>query len=129
MNKRKTFLNKVGTKTLYLVTLFALAAVAAAGFLLVPTNNTVSAQDNVISATEQVSHEVLTSALNFRTATEFAVLGEKGISDNGGSKISGDVGVGVGKGAHEVLHVAGLTKLTDQPPEMLPTSVPTSSRT
>ncbi|MEJ7861667.1 MAG: ice-binding family protein, partial [Pyrinomonadaceae bacterium] len=95
MNKRKTFLNKVGTKTLYLVTLFALAAVAAAGFLLVPTSkNRVSAQDNVTSApANQIPNEVLTAALNFGTATEFAVFAEKGIKDNGSSKFGGDVGV------------------------------------
>ncbi len=95
MNIRKTFLNKVSTKTLYLVTLFALAAVAAAGFLLVPTNNTVSAQDNA-PVGAQVSYEILSNALNFRTATEFAVLGNKGIVDNGYSKVGGDVGVGAG---------------------------------
>lgn len=107
MNIRKTFLNKVGTKTFYLVTLFALAAVAAAGFLLVPTNtNTVSAQDNVISArATRVPHEVLTSALDFRTATDFAVFADKGISDNGGSKIGGDIGV-----ASEGAEIKGLNR-------------------
>jgi hypothetical protein len=95
MNNRKTFLSKVNTKTLYLVALFALAAVVAAGFLLVPTNtNTVSAQDNVTSApANQVPNEVLTAAVNFGSATGFAVFAEKDIKDNGYSKFGGDVGV------------------------------------
>ena len=46
MNERKTFLFRGRTKTLYFMTLVALLAVGAIGYLLVPTSGAVSAQSS-----------------------------------------------------------------------------------
>ncbi len=92
-NIQKNFLQQVSRKTLYLATLFAVAAVAVAGFLLVPNfnNGTVSAQDRVNA--EKATNEMLSISLDFKTATDFAILADRGISDAGNSRITGNVGV------------------------------------
>jgi len=93
-NIQKTFLRRISTKTFYLMTLFALVAVAVMGFLLVPTFNstgTVSAQDR--ANVERATTEMLSISLDIKTAGNFAILADRGISDTGNSKIKGDVGV------------------------------------
>ena len=52
MKERNTFSFHGRTRTLYFMTLLALLAVGAVGYLLLPTSDTVSAQE---SATEQQS--------------------------------------------------------------------------
>ncbi len=76
-------------KTLYFMTLFALVAVAAMSVFF---NNTVSAQRDVtVSRGGAATYEMVTRALDFRTGGDFAVFANKGISDNGSSRITGNV--------------------------------------
>ncbi len=85
---------QVSKKTLYVMSLLALVAATTMGYLLMPTFNSSStalAQGGIKE--ERVTTEMLSRALDFRTATDFAVLAEKGITDNGSSKVGGDVGV------------------------------------
>ena len=101
MNKisRKSFLRRGGVKTLYFMTLFTLAALAGVGLLIVPGFNnqaSVSAQENakqVAAGGEKATAEMLRIALDFRTATEYAVFAEKGISVKGKSQIKGSTGI------------------------------------
>lgn len=106
MNIGKNFLTGLDTKAFYVTGLFALAVILAAVLLLISTNtNTVTARDNVTSATgNEVPYEVLMRALDFRTATDFAVFADKGISDKGASKVGGNVGV-----ASEAAEIKGLS--------------------
>ncbi len=92
-NIRKTFLQSISRKTFYLVALFALAAAVAASFLVVPSSSTgtVSAQDRVSS--DKASSDMLSIALDFKSASGFAVFADRGIADTGNSKIKGNVGV------------------------------------
>ena len=91
-NIQKNFLQQVSRKTFYLAALFAVAVAAVAGFLLVPNNGgTASAQDRVNA--EKATNEMLSISLDFKTATDFAILADRGISDTGNSRIKGNVGV------------------------------------
>ena len=93
-NIQKNFLQNISRKTFYLVTLFAVAAIAVMGFLLVPSFNntgTVSAQDR--ANVDRATSEMLSISLDFKTATNYAVFADKGIVDAGNSKIKGNVGV------------------------------------
>lgn len=84
----------ISTRMFYLLTLFALIAISVVGFLSLPAFNsgsTVSAQTRV--KVQRATPEMLSIALDFRTATDYAVFAEKGITDAGNSKIMGDVGV------------------------------------
>ncbi len=86
-------------KTFYLVTFFALAAVIAMGFLVVPNFNsssTVSAQKAEVN-TEVATADMIAIATNMRSAGNFTVFADKAISDAGNSRIKGNVGV-AGKG-------------------------------
>ncbi len=108
-NIQKTFLRRINTKTFYLMTLFALVAVAVMGFLLVPTFNntgTVSAQDRA-DVEQRATSEMLNISLNIKTAGNFAILADRGISDTGNSKIKGNVGV-AGKDAEVSLDRASI---------------------
>jgi len=105
-NIRGISLLRVSKKTLYFMSLLALVAATTMGYLLLPTFNSSStalAQDGVKE--ETVTTEMLSRALDFRTATGFAVLAEKGITDNGFSKVGGDVGV-----TSEAAEIKGLNR-------------------
>jgi hypothetical protein len=78
-------------KTLYFMTLFALVAVAAMSVFF-NTTGTVSAQSGAtVSRGRQATIEMLGRALDFRTGSDIAVFANKGISDNGSSRITGNV--------------------------------------
>ncbi|MEJ7861181.1 MAG: ice-binding family protein, partial [Pyrinomonadaceae bacterium] len=88
------------------MSLLALVAAATISYLLLPTFNSSStalAQGGVKQ--EEVTTEMLSRALDFRTATSFAVLAEKSITDNGFSKVGGDVGV-----TSEAAEIKGLNR-------------------
>ncbi len=76
-------------KTLYFMTLFALVAVAAMSVFF---NNTVSAQSGAtVSRGGGATIEMVARALDFRSGSDFAVFADKVISDNGSSRITGNV--------------------------------------
>ena len=60
MNFRKTFLQRVSTKALFLTTFIALVAIAAVGLALVPTFNGVS-QVAVEKVTQSEGDEIATA--------------------------------------------------------------------
>jgi len=97
MNIQKSFPRRIGTKTLYLMTLFTLAALAGVGFFVIPgtsTNGVVSAQESrEIAPADVATAEMLRFALDFRGATGYTVFADKGISDDGKSQIKGSKGV------------------------------------
>ncbi len=87
-------------KTFYLMTFFAIAAMVAMSFLVLPNFNssgTVSAQKAEVN-TEVATADMIAIATNIKSAGSFAVFADRGISDTGLSQIKGDVGV-AGKGA------------------------------
>jgi hypothetical protein len=91
-------------KTLYFMTLFALVAVAAMSVFF-NTTGTVSANGDVtVSRGRQATVEMLGRALDFRTGSDIAVFANKGISDNGSSRITGNVA------ALEAANVKGLNR-------------------
>lgn len=90
------------------MTLFALAAIAATSFLSAPTFNgtgKVSAQER--ANVERATSEMLSISLNLKTAGNFAIFADSGISDTGSSKIRGNVGV-AGKDAEVNLYGASV---------------------
>ncbi len=83
-------------KTLYFMTLFALVAVAAMSVFF---SNTVSAQSGAtVSRGGGATHEMVARALDFRSGSNFAVFADKGISNNGSSRIKGNIGTERGAG-------------------------------
>jgi hypothetical protein len=91
-------------KNLYFMTLFALVAVAAMTVFF-NTTGTVSANGDVtVSRGRQATIEMLGRALDFRTGSDIAVFANKGISDNGSSRITGNVA------ALEAANVKGLNR-------------------
>jgi hypothetical protein len=83
-------------KALYFMTFFALAAV---GVMSVFFNNTVSAQSGAtVSRGSGATYEMVARALDFRSGSNFAVFANKGISDNGSSRIKGNIGTERGTG-------------------------------
>ncbi len=83
-------------KTLYFMTLFALVAVAAMSVFF---NNTVSAQSGAtVSRGGGATHAMVARALDFRSGSNFAVFADKGISNNGSSRIKGNIGTERGAG-------------------------------
>jgi hypothetical protein len=83
-------------KTLYFMTLFALVAVAAMSVFF---NNTVSAQSGAtVSRGGGATYEMVARGLDFRSGSNFAVFADKGISDNGSSRIKGNIGTERGTG-------------------------------
>ncbi len=83
-------------KALYFMTLFALVAVGAMSVFF---NNTVSAQSGAtVSRGSGATYEMVARALDFKSGGNFAVFADKGISDNGSSKIKGNIGTERGTG-------------------------------
>lgn len=107
-------MKKNNRKTFYLVTLFALVAVAVAGFLMMPTNGTVSAQSK--ADREIATSEMIAISLNTRSAGNFAIFADKAVSDTGNSQIKGNVGV-AGKDARVNLDSASVQGNTFVSPE------------
>ncbi len=91
-NTRKTFLQKISGKTFYIVTFFALVAVAAMSFLMLPTNGTVSAQ-KADTNVELATADMVAISMNTKSASSFAIFADKAISDEGNSQIGGSVGI------------------------------------
>jgi hypothetical protein len=85
----------MNTKSLYFMTRIALVAVFAMGLLLVPAFNstgTVLAQRGVAKANKEVATpEMISYALNLRSATTVTVSAENGVTDKGKSSIRGRV--------------------------------------
>jgi hypothetical protein len=79
----------MNTKNLYFIKHFALLALFAMGFLLVPSVGTASAQKGV--RREVATTDMISRALDFRSATDLAVYAENGVSDKGNSVIKGEV--------------------------------------
>ncbi len=85
------------SKTAFSVVLLAVVAAVAVAALIMPgtaSNSVVAAQESadVASAPEQVTPEMLSYALNFRTASNYTVFADRGISDRGNSQIRGNSG-------------------------------------
>ncbi|MCU1289450.1 MAG: hypothetical protein JWN60_1679, partial [Acidobacteria bacterium] len=68
MNKiiRKSFSSRAGSKTSYLLTLFALAALTAAGYFILP-NNTGTASASSVKSDGRATAEMLRIALDLRS--------------------------------------------------------------
>ncbi|HSK71468.1 MAG TPA: ice-binding family protein, partial [Pyrinomonadaceae bacterium] len=71
--------------------LTAFVALIGVGFFFVSEKDTVSAQTEAIEASPAATADMLRYALNFRSATDFAVLAENGVS--GSARVEGNVGV------------------------------------
>ena len=96
-------------KTFYLMTFFAIAAMVAMSFLVVPNFNnsgTASAQKADVN-TEVATADMIAIATNTRSAGNFIVFADKAISDTGNSRIGGNVGV-AGKGGQVELNGASV---------------------
>ena len=101
-------------KTFYLVTLFALVAVAVASFLMMPTSGIVSAHSK--ADREIATPEMIAVSLNTRSAGNFAIFADKAVSDTGNSQIKGNVGV-AGKDGGVNLDIASVQGNTFVSPE------------
>ena len=111
-SKQKGFLGSINGENFYFVTLIVLAIFILAGFMLMPyfsdsgkvtaqTGDVVGKRINPSSAdngAEVATRDMLGIAFDLRSATDFSVFADKGISDDGNSAIKGNIGVG-GNGA------------------------------
>ena len=92
INETKSFLSR---RDFYLMALTAFVALIGVTFLFVSEKDTVSAQKSAARqmqpSSQAVTGDMLRYALNFRSATNFAVLAEDGIS--GSARVEGNVGV------------------------------------
>jgi hypothetical protein len=92
----RLFLRRIGVKTVLTLTIFAAAATIAIALLLLPGTagtSTVSAQDLVSRDTltgERATPEMISYALNMRSAARFTVFADRGVTDTG-SSIRGEV--------------------------------------
>src|SRR5688572_14074310 len=95
-NVPKTFRNRIGALK-YLFVLTALVAIAAVGYAYLPEAE-VSAQVETKSGAEQETPEVATQAMidvavgALKSASEYTVYAERGITENGNAEIRGTKG-------------------------------------
>ncbi len=79
-------------KTLYFVALFALVAVAAMSVFFNNTNAVSANGDTTAARGGAATIEMVARALDFKSGTDFAVFANKAITDNGNSRVKGNVG-------------------------------------
>ena len=91
-NVRRTFLRRVGFRSFYLLSLTVAAFFVLAWFLTPGVVNSGKVEASVPTPDAAVTRANFDSALNFRTAHDYAVFSRRGVSDDGNTRINGDVG-------------------------------------
>ncbi len=95
-NVPKTFKDRVSGRVAYLFILTALVAVAAVGYTFLPDAE-VSAQERgdakaAVEAPEVATQAMINFALDLKSASNYTVYAERGVTDRGGSTVRGEKG-------------------------------------